>query len=87
MADSFATRAKLDVNGKQYTYFSLPVLGERFDLSKLPYSMKILLENLLRHEDGDMTVGKDHIEAVAQWDARKEPDGRHRRVPRHRRCA
>ena len=74
MADSFATRAKLDVNGKQYTYFSLPILGERFDLSKLPYSMKILLENLLRHEDGGITVGKEHIEAVAQWDCKAEPD-------------
>ncbi|GAB3351276.1 aconitate hydratase AcnA [Lysobacter tyrosinilyticus] len=72
--DSFATRAQLAVNGKSYTYFSLPELGKRFDLSKLPYSMKILLENLLRHEDGGMTVGKEHIEAVAQWDARKEPD-------------
>ena len=72
--DSFATRTQLAVNGKSYTYFSLPELGKRFDLSKLPYSMKILLENLLRHEDGGMTVGKDHIEAVAQWDARKEPD-------------
>ncbi len=74
MADSFATRAQLDVNGKSYTYFSLPVLGKRFDLGKLPYSMKILLENLLRHEDGGITVGKDHIEAVAQWDAKAEPD-------------
>ncbi|MGH8076202.1 MAG: aconitase family protein, partial [Lysobacter sp.] len=74
MADSFATRAQLDVNGKSYTYFSLPTLGKRFDLSKLPYSMKILLENLLRHEDGGMTVGQDHIEAVAQWDCKAEPD-------------
>ncbi|MEG3156622.1 aconitate hydratase AcnA [Lysobacter zhanggongensis] len=74
MADSFATRAQLDVNGKSYTYFSLPTLGKRFDLGKLPYSMKILLENLLRHEDGGMTVGKEHIEAVAQWDAKAEPD-------------
>ena len=73
MADSFATRAQLDVNGKSYTYFSLATLGKRFDLSKLPYSMKILLENLLRHEDGGITVGKQHIEAVAQWDAKAEP--------------
>ncbi|MCI4567030.1 aconitate hydratase AcnA [Lysobacter sp. CFH 32150] len=73
MADSFATRAQLDVNGKSYTYSSLPKLGERFDLAKLPYSMKILLENLLRHEDG-VTVTKEHIEAVAQWDAKAEPD-------------
>ncbi|MDQ3288571.1 MAG: aconitate hydratase AcnA [Pseudomonadota bacterium] len=74
MADSFSTRASLDVNGKRYTYFSLPALGKRFDLSKLPYSMKILLENLLRHEDGGVTVGKEHIEAVAQWDCNAEPD-------------
>ncbi|GAB3333178.1 aconitate hydratase AcnA [Marilutibacter aestuarii] len=74
MSDSFATRAKLDVNGKSYTYFSLPGLGKQFDISRLPYSMKILLENLLRHEDGGQTVGKEHIEAVARWDARKEPD-------------
>ncbi len=74
MADSFATRAQLDVNGKSYTYFSLPKLGERFELGKLPYSMKILLENLLRHEDGGITVGKEHIEAVAQWDCKAEPE-------------
>ena len=74
MADSFATRAQLDVNGTSYTYFSLPKLGERFDLGKLPYSMKILLENLLRHEDGGITVGKEHIEAVAQWDCKAEPE-------------
>jgi aconitate hydratase len=74
MADSFATRARLDVNGKSYTYVSLPKLGERFDLAKLPYSMRILLENLLRHEDGGITVGKEHIEAVANWNPRAEPD-------------
>ncbi|MGY0798592.1 aconitate hydratase AcnA [Lysobacter sp. A286] len=72
MADSFATRAQLDVNGKSYTYFSLPALGKRFDLAKMPYSMKILLENLLRNEDGGITVGKEHIEAVAQWDPAAE---------------
>ena len=74
MADSFATRAQLDVNGTSYTYFSLPKLGKRFDLARLPFSMKILLENLLRHEDGGMTVGPDHIEAVATWKASAEPD-------------
>src|SRR4249919_865056 len=73
MADSFATRAHLSVNGKSYAYPSLPKLGERFDLARLPYSMKILLENLLRHEDG-VTVLPEHIEAVAKWDAAKEPD-------------
>ncbi|QNR95928.1 aconitate hydratase AcnA [Stenotrophomonas sp. 169] len=74
MSDSFSTRSQLDVGGKRYDYFSLPALGQRFDISHLPYSMKILLENLLRHEDGGVTVGKDHIEAVAKWDPKAEPD-------------
>ena len=74
MSDSFSTRSQLDVGGKRYDYFSLPKLGQRFDISHLPYSMKILLENLLRHEDGGVTVGKDHIEAVARWDPKAEPD-------------
>ena len=73
MADSFATRSTLAVNGKSYTYSSLAKLGERFDIARLPYSMKILLENLLRHEDGGMTVGKEHIEAVANWNPAVEP--------------
>jgi len=73
MRDSFATRSRLEVGGKAYTYASLPRLGERFDLVRLPYSMKILLENLLRHEDG-VTVLPEHIEAVAGWDPHREPD-------------
>ncbi|MFO3703797.1 aconitate hydratase AcnA [Xanthomonas codiaei] len=74
MSDSFSTRTSLEVHGKRYDYYSLPKLGERFDIAHLPYSMKILLENLLRHEDGGVTVGKDHIEAVATWDPKAEPD-------------
>ncbi|HQZ57112.1 MAG TPA: aconitase family protein, partial [Ottowia sp.] len=73
MADSFATRARLDVNGRSYVYSSLAKLGTRFDIARLPYSMKILLENLLRHEDGGITVGRDHIEAVAGWNPQAEP--------------
>lgn len=74
MSDSFSTRSQLNVGGKTYDYFSLPTLGQRFDISHLPYSMKILLENLLRHEDGGITVGRDHIEAVARWNPAAEPD-------------
>jgi aconitate hydratase len=73
MSDSFATRDHLTVNGQTYTIFSLDKLGQRYDISKLPYSMKILLENLLRCEDG-VSVTKASIEAVAQWDAKQEPD-------------
>ncbi|QOW25636.1 aconitate hydratase AcnA [Lysobacter sp. H23M47] len=70
--DSFSTLDRLEVNGKQYNYFSLRKLGEKFDIARLPYSMKVLLENLLRHEDGGMTVGTEHIEAVANWDPNAE---------------
>ena len=73
MSDSFATRDHLSVNGQTYTIFSLAKLGQRYDISRLPYSMKILLENLLRCEDG-VSVTKASIEAVAQWDAKREPD-------------
>jgi aconitate hydratase len=73
MSDSFATRDTLSVNGIDYTIHSLAKLGQRFDLARLPYSMKILLENLLRNEDG-VTVTKASIEAVASWDAKSEPE-------------
>ncbi|HSX61001.1 MAG TPA: aconitate hydratase AcnA [Tahibacter sp.] len=73
MKDSFSTRTSLEVNGQRYTIASLAKLGERFDLKRLPFSMKILLENLLRHEDG-VNVTQKEIEAVANWEAAKEPD-------------
>lgn len=73
MSDSFKTRSQLDVAGTSYTYFSLPTLGQRFDITGLPYSMKILLENLLRCEDG-VSVTPEHIQAVATWDPKAEPD-------------
>jgi aconitate hydratase len=73
MSDSFKTRSQLDVAGTSYTYFSLPTLGQRFDITGLPYSMKILLENLLRCEDG-VSVTPEHIQAVATWDPEAEPD-------------
>jgi aconitate hydratase len=64
--DSFKTRKTLSAGGKSYDYFSLPALAERgFDLSKMPLSMKVFLENLLRHEDG-VVVKKADIEAVAK---------------------
>ena len=72
MSDSFATRDTLTVNGTAYTIFSLAKLGQRFDLARLPFSMKILLENLLRCEDG-VSVTKASIEAVANWNAKDEP--------------
>ncbi len=73
MNDSFSTHDMFKVNGKEYRYASLAKLGQRFDLKKLPYSMKILLENLLRHEDG-IDVTEQQIEAVANWQANAKPE-------------
>ncbi len=65
--DTFGTRTRLEIGGRAYGYFSLPRLEARFGtLAHLPYSMKVLLENLLRHEDG-VAVLPAHIEAVARW--------------------
>ena len=73
MKDSFSVRDKLEVNGKRYSFASLAKLGQQFNLKRLPYSMKILLENLLRREDGE-EVSAAEIKAIATWDAKKEPD-------------
>ncbi len=66
--DSLSTRSTLDVNGKQYAYYSLAKAANQLgDVSKLPNSMKVLLENLLRFEDEGFTVGRDHIQAIVDW--------------------
>ncbi len=68
--DSLGTRQMLDVNGKQYAYYSLAKAAEQLgDIAKLPISMKVLLENLLRFEDGGFTVGREHIQALVDWQA------------------
>jgi aconitate hydratase len=66
--DSFNCRSTLTVNGKDYVYYSLPKAEANglAGVSKLPYSMKVLLENLLRNED-DRSVTKADIQAVAAW--------------------
>ncbi len=66
--DSLGTRQMLDVNGKQYAYYSLAKAAEQLgDISRLPISMKVLLENLLRFEDGGFTVDRSHIQAIVDW--------------------
>jgi len=65
--DSFGARQTLDVGNQSYTYYSLERAAEHLgDISRLPVSLKVLLENLLRHEDGD-TVTADDIRAIAGW--------------------
>src|SRR5206468_756208 len=65
--DSLHTRSTLDVGGKRYAYYSLTkAAGTLGDVSRLPFSMKVLLENLLRFEDGK-TVTRDDLQAMADW--------------------
>ena len=66
--DTLATRSTLSVGGKDYAYYSFAKAAEKIgDVSKLPFSLKVLLENMLRFEDGGFTVGEEHIRAVADW--------------------
>ena len=66
--DSLATRSTMTVGGKDYAYYSLAKAAETIgDVSRLPFAMKVLLENLLRFEDAGFTVSADHIRAIADW--------------------
>jgi len=73
--DSFQTKRILHVGGKDITFFSLSALQNSLDiqLSRLPFSLRILLENLLRYEDGKI-VYKEDIEALVRWDSKTKPD-------------
>jgi aconitate hydratase len=65
--DAFGARSTLDVGGESYEIFRLAPLQERFDVERLPYTLKILLENVLR------TSTEEHVQAVAQWVAKDDP--------------
>jgi aconitate hydratase len=69
MSNSFNAKASIDVAGRRFEIFRVNAIG---GTERLPFSMKILLENLLRHEDG-VTVTAADIEAVIQWDPAAEP--------------
>ncbi|HUY58237.1 MAG TPA: aconitate hydratase AcnA [Solirubrobacteraceae bacterium] len=71
-ANSFGSKATLEVGGRSYDIFRIDPLQSRFDVARLPFSLKILLENLLRNEDGDAIRAAD-IEALAAWDPKAEP--------------
>ena len=65
--DSFQTRQTLTVDGKDYDYFSLEAASEKIgDISRLPFTLKVLLENLLRNEDG-RSVKEEHVKALHGW--------------------
>jgi aconitate hydratase len=71
--NTFSSRSQLSSGNSIYTWFSLPALEKQgFNLSRLPFSLKILLENLLRREDGVNVTAAD-IEFLAQWEAKAEP--------------
>ncbi len=73
MADTYSSRARLDVGGQSYEIARLESLEKAgLPIARLPYALKILLENLVRHEDGS-TVTPDDIEALSRWKPRAEP--------------
>jgi aconitate hydratase len=70
--NSLDTRSTMTVGGKAYAYYSLAKAAEKIgDVSRLPFSMKVLLENLLRFEDAGFTVSVGDIQAIADW--QKDP--------------
>src|SRR5207248_10183835 len=71
-ANSFDAKATLEVSGRSYEIFRLDILQSKYDVARLPFSLKVLLENLLRNEDGD-AVTSEQIEMLAQWNASAEP--------------
>jgi aconitate hydratase len=70
--NSFGAKQMLEVAGHEYEIFRIDSLQERFDVARLPFSLKVLLENLLRTE-GNGSVGATDIEALASWDAKAKP--------------
>ena len=72
--DTLATRSTMAVAGREFAYYSLKKAGAKLgDVSRLPFSMKVLLENLLRFEDGGFTVSTADIQALVDW--QKNPQG------------
>ncbi|HEV2856804.1 MAG TPA: aconitate hydratase [Solirubrobacterales bacterium] len=71
-SDSFGARSTLSVGGREFEIYRLDALQDRFDVARLPYSIKVLLENVLRLEDGTSVSAAD-VEAIASWDAAAEP--------------
>ena len=70
--NSFDARAELDIGGRSYEIYRLDALQSKYDVARLPFSLKILLENVLRNEDG-VGVRKEDVEAIATWDHMAEP--------------
>mgnify|MGYP001970048912 CR=1 FL=1 len=72
--DSLDTRDTLSVNGQDYTYFSLAKAAKLGDVSRLPFTLKVLLENMLRFEDGGASVSTEDAQAVVDWQKEQRSD-------------
>src|SRR6201985_3243996 len=70
--NSFGAKSTLDVGERGYEIYRLDALQQRFDVARLPFSLKVLLENLLRTE-GNGSVDASDVEALASWDAKAQP--------------
>src|SRR5580658_8725504 len=70
--NSFGSKDTLEVGGRSYEIYKIDALQSKYDVARLPFSLKILLENLLRNEDGEAIRAAD-IEALATWNAKDEP--------------
>src|SRR4051794_4858616 len=70
--NSFGARGDLEVGGRNYEIYRLDALQSSYDIARLPFSLKVLLENVLRNEDG-VGVRKEDVEAIAKWDHTAEP--------------
>ncbi len=70
--NSFGAQRTLEVAGREYEIFGLDALQQRFDVARLPFSLKVLLENLLRTE-GNGSVSAADVQALASWDAKAKP--------------
>jgi aconitate hydratase len=71
-SDSFGARDTLKVGDREYEIHRLDALQDKFDTARLPYSLKVLLENVLRLEDGS-SVTREDVEMIASWDANADP--------------
>src|SRR3954453_18003711 len=70
--NSFGARGDLEVGGRTYEIYRLDALQSSYDVARLPFSLKVLLENVLRNEDG-VGVRKEDVEALAKWDHTADP--------------
>ncbi len=71
-SNSYGSKSTLEVGDRSYEIHRLDALQEKYDVARLPYAIKVLLENVLRLEDGESVTAAD-VETIARWDAKAEP--------------